>query len=47
MDQNLSDVFSPIELIEPTSLPSEFQPVLNQVVKCDKGYVCGGGSVEL
>jgi hypothetical protein len=47
MDLGFNDVFSPIELLEPIAISSEFQTVLGITVKCDKGYVCGGGQAEL
>ena len=47
MDFKIQDFVEPIELLEPVNLEDEFSGVLGVTVKCNKGYVCGGGDVEL
>lgn len=48
MDNKISDFFEPIELIEPAKLGKELNMAAGAgVIKCDKGYVCGVGEVNL
>jgi hypothetical protein len=48
MDIKISDFFEPIELIEPAKLGKELTMAAGAgVIKCDKGYVCGIGEVEV
>lgn len=48
MTEEIKDLFEPIELLAPLDLGLEMGLVANgPVVKCNKGYVCGGGEVEL
>lgn len=46
MKQELNEFFCPIELIEPIAFSNEFQILDLMLVKCNKGHVCGGGTVE-
>jgi hypothetical protein len=48
MDFKIQDFVEPIEVLDPVNWEEELNGGVNGVtVKCNKGYVCGGGEVEI
>jgi hypothetical protein len=47
MDFEIQNFIEPIELLDPAEYEAELSVILGVTVKCNKGYVCGGGEVEI
>ena len=48
MSGEFKDLLEPIELLEPMGIHAEFNPLLlNTVTRCNYGFVCNTGEMEL